>query len=189
MPIPVGGTFTQMLTQSQSPNNTLIQAARMYPQDYPSFNYSQSYTHFNASEHVHGCYSAGASPSAPIMSNPLVRTTPSTHWTEECPIVFNGERTTETATQLYVTSDDTVPFYDEPGVSDEDFVEDFDGAKEGEDNESSHGGVEGHDEMQDVQPIIHFYNNVHFDNDGSIISRDVVERWPLWDSETADLKK
>ncbi|GMP43278.1 hypothetical protein CsSME_00012702 [Camellia sinensis var. sinensis] len=30
IPIPAGGTFTQMLTQSQSPDNTLIQSAYMY---------------------------------------------------------------------------------------------------------------------------------------------------------------
>ncbi|GMQ07338.1 hypothetical protein CsSME_00051564 [Camellia sinensis var. sinensis] len=141
MSIPMGGTFTQMLTQSQSPDNTLIQFAHMYPQDYPPFDYSQSYTQFNASEHVHSCYSTGAAPSSPTMSNPLVRTTPSAHWTAECPTVFNGKRTTETTAQLYATFDDTVPFYDKPGVSDEDSVEDFDGTQEGEDNESGHDRV------------------------------------------------
>ncbi|THG18609.1 hypothetical protein TEA_021409 [Camellia sinensis var. sinensis] len=87
MPIPVGGPFTQMLTQSQSPDNTLIQSAHMFPEDYPPFNHSQSYNQLNASQNLDGYYNAGAGPSAPTTYNPMVLTTPYPHWNEECPPV------------------------------------------------------------------------------------------------------
>ncbi|GMP46007.1 hypothetical protein CsSME_00014327 [Camellia sinensis var. sinensis] len=147
MPIPVGGTFTQMLTQSQSPNNTLIQYAHMFPEDYPPFNHSQSYNQLNASQNVDGYYSAGAGPSAPITYNPMVLTTPYPHWNEECPSVCNVQCTMETVVQNYASSDDTVPLFDEVGVSDEDSVKDVDGAWEGADNDSGDDEVGGHHDM------------------------------------------
>ncbi|XP_028060058.1 uncharacterized protein LOC114263679 [Camellia sinensis] len=191
MPIPVGGPFTQMLTQSQSPDNTLIQSAHMFPEDYPPFNHSQSYNQLNASQNLDGYYNAGAGPSAPTTYNPMVLTTPYPHWNEECPPVCNVQRTPETAVQNYAYSDDTVPLCDEVGVSDEDSVEDLDGAWEGADNDSGDDEVGGHHDMQEVHTNVHipFYHNLHFDNDGSITSCDVVERWPLWDFETANLEK
>ncbi|CAL5330584.1 unnamed protein product [Camellia sinensis] len=85
MPFPVGGTFTQMLTQLQSPDNTLTQSAHMFPADNPLFNHSQSYNELNASQNVDGYYSAGAGPSAPTTYNPMVLTTPYPHWNEQCP--------------------------------------------------------------------------------------------------------
>ncbi|CAL5404585.1 unnamed protein product [Camellia sinensis] len=191
MPFPVGGTFTQMLTQLQSPDNTLTRSADMFPADYPLFNHSQSYNELNASQNVDGYYSAGAGPSAPTTYNPMVLTTPYPHWNEECPPVCNVQRTPETAVQNYAYSDDTVPLSDEVGVSDEDSVEDLDVAWEGADNDSGDDEVGGHHDMQEVHTNVHipFYHNLHLDNDGSITSRDVVERWPLWDFETAHLEK
>lgn len=102
--------------------------------------------------------------------------------------------TTETVAQIYASSDDTVPFVDKDGESDEDSVKDFDGARESEHIDSGDDEVGGHDDMQDVHPNIHipFYHNGNFDNFdnvGSITNRDVVEHWPLWDSETAYLEK
>ncbi|GMP83808.1 hypothetical protein CsSME_00037594 [Camellia sinensis var. sinensis] len=77
----------------------------------------------------------------------MVLTTPYPHWNEECPPVCNVQRTTETAVQNYASSDDTVPLFDEVGISDEDSVEDVDGAWEGADNDSGDDEVGGHHDI------------------------------------------
>ncbi|XP_028090681.1 uncharacterized protein LOC114290872 [Camellia sinensis] len=100
-------------------------------------------------------------PSAPTTYNPMVLTTPYPHWNEECPPICNVQHTTETTVQNYASSDDTVPLFDELGVSDEDSVEDVDGAWKGADNDSGDDEVGGHHDMQE----------------------------PLWDFETAHLEK
>ncbi|GMP46006.1 hypothetical protein CsSME_00014327 [Camellia sinensis var. sinensis] len=98
-------------------------------------------------KNVDGYYSAGAGPSAPITYNPMVLTTPYPHWNEECPSVCNVQCTMETVVQNYASSDDTVPLFDEVGVSDEDSVKDVDGAWEGADNDSGDDEVGGHHDM------------------------------------------
>ncbi|GMP89354.1 hypothetical protein CsSME_00040974 [Camellia sinensis var. sinensis] len=126
-----------------------------------------SYNQLNASQNVDGYYSAGAGPSAPTTYNPMVLTTPYPHWNEECPPICNVQHTTETTVQNYASSDDTVPLFDELGVSDEDSVEDVDGAWKGADNDSGDDEVGGHHDMQEVHKNLHipFYHNLHFDND------------------------
>ncbi|GMQ04956.1 hypothetical protein CsSME_00050182 [Camellia sinensis var. sinensis] len=114
-----------------------------------------SYNQLNASQDVDGYYRARAGPSAPTMYNLMVLTTPYPHWNEECPPVCNVQCTMETTVQNYASSDDTMPFFDEVGVSDEDSMEDMDGAWKGEDSDSGDDKVGGHQDMQEVHSNVH----------------------------------